>query len=417
MCLPKLLIHSSWNVCVLLLVMSQPAFAQNEATTIAPVISFLLADPEPPKTALKINELDYDNVGSDDSEFIEIFNTGPDQINLNGVSIVRISGDSGSTGVEYSSTIDLDPLESLNPGSYLVVGAATVLATLDNSIKSIAFSQATNNLLNGTFDAVVLFDRVAMTVIDSVSYEGGVDNATIGGVAGFDLVNGTAATAVDTGQTGSGSIGRQPNGQASGDDDTDWSSTPILTPGRKNSLPPLPGSLVINEIDYDQPGPDDNEFIELYNAGDSTADISLVTLILVSESTNSEYARYDLFALNPLAPGDMVVIGTSNVLATLPNGVQSIETSSFIQNGADGVALVDTESYFLIDALSYETPFITAAVFNNIPGTFNLVSGTGATAVDSGVGSMKRRSDGLRTGDDDSDWILSTTPTPGALEE
>ena len=86
------------------------------------------------------------------------------------------------------------------------------------------------------------------------------------------------------------------------------------------------------------------------------------------------------------------------------------------QNGApDGVALVDTASGTLLDALSYEGA-ITAATIGS--SSLNLVEGTvlPASVADSNTvtGSLIRFPDGSDTNDAATDWRFTTTPTPGA---
>ena len=106
------------------------------------------------------------------------------------------------------------------------------------------------------------------------------------------------------------------------------------------------------------------------------------------------------------------------MLAALPPGTLSIpfgSSSNNIQNGApDGVALFDTSSGTLLDALSYEGE-IRAAVFAGQPGTFDLVEGTALGAADSNSadGSLSRLPDGTDSNDADSDWSLAPVPSPG----
>ena len=86
------------------------------------------------------------------------------------------------------------------------------------------------------------------------------------------------------------------------------------------------------------------------------------------------------------------------------------------QNGApDGVALVDTATHALLDALSYEGE-ITAAVIDGQ--TYDLVEGTSLaeTVADSNTrdGSLSRIPDGEDHDDAAADWEFTTTNTPGA---
>ena len=87
-----------------------------------------------------------------------------------------------------------------------------------------------------------------------------------------------------------------------------------------------------------------------------------------------------------------------------------------MQNGApEGVALFDTVEGRLIDALSYEGS-ITAAQFDGVVGTFDLVEGSPAEAMDSGsvAGSLARIPNGGDSDDANADWAFVDTPTPGA---
>jgi hypothetical protein len=177
--------------------------------------------------------------------------------------------------------------------------------------------------------------------------------------------------------------------------------------------------LVINEIDYDQPGTDYGEFIEIHNGTSEDRPLAGVALILVNGLSSFEYARVELADAGPSLPaGEYLVVGTSDVLTTLPPGTLSVtfpSSSNNIQNGApDGIALFDTSATALLDAISYEGS-ITAAQFDGIPGTYNLVEGTPATAADSNstVGSLIRFPDGSDTDDAATDWTFNATISPG----
>jgi hypothetical protein len=160
--------------------------------------------------------------------------------------------------------------------------------------------------------------------------------------------------------------------------------------------PPPAADLVINEIDYDQVGTDGGGFVEIANVGGSTATLDGIALVLVNGGDGLEYGRAAL--TGSLAAGAYLAV--------------SIEA----QNGApDGVALIDTASGALLDALSYEGE-ITAAMIDGV--TYNLVEGTPlpATVADSNTtdGSLSRLPDGSDTNDAATDWAFTATKTPGA---
>ena len=186
--------------------------------------------------------------------------------------------------------------------------------------------------------------------------------------------------------------------------------------GTMTVIDPYAG-LVINEIDYDTAGVDTMEFIELYNSGADTIDLSSLALVFINGSDNLEYARYAIGAAGTLDAGQYFVLHSP--VLSVPMGVPHIpfpQTDGNIQNGApDGVVLVDTVSQRLLDSLSYEGS-INAAVIAGFPGTWNLVKGTPFAGVDSGTTTLSliRSPDGNRTGNDAVDWKLTSTPTAGA---
>jgi hypothetical protein len=110
-----------------------------------------------------------------------------------------------------------------------------------------------------------------------------------------------------------------------------------------------PPSLVINEVDYDETGNDEKEFVEIKNTGATPVDLAGLKLVLVNGSTDSPYNTFVLNSVS-LAAGDYYVVGS----ALVPNVDQVAWTSNGIQNGApDGVRLT-TANDVVIDQMSYE---------------------------------------------------------------
>jgi large repetitive protein len=207
-----------------------------------------------------------------------------------------------------------------------------------------------------------------------------------GGVASLAALTGTPCTTFD-GVAGTVSI--------------DTTATDlILLSCDGGSAPPPPGgaSLVINEVDYDQVGADSDAggFVEVKNVGDTAATLDGVALVFVNGGDSTEYFRANL--TGTLAPGAYTVVAKD------------------AQNGApDGLALIDTTTGDLLDALSYEGA-ITAAVIGGK--TYSLVEGTVLrdTVVDSNTvnGSLIRNPDGKDTDNAAADWAFTSTPTQGA---
>jgi len=160
--------------------------------------------------------------------------------------------------------------------------------------------------------------------------------------------------------------------------------------------PPTDADLVINEVDYDQVGTDANGFVELKNTGTSSATLYGIALVLVNGGDGEEYERVAL--TGSLAAGAYLVVPVE------------------MQNGApDGIALIDTTTKSLLDALSYEGEIHSATIDGQV---YDLVEGTvlPSTVADSNSvdGSLSRLPDGADTNDAATDWAFTTTKTPGA---
>jgi len=177
---------------------------------------------------LVINEVDYDQPGTDSLEFVEIYNPGSASVNLTDISLVRINGDNNA---EYGR-IPLSPVSSLGFGEYLVIGSSALLSTVPPSTKTITFALASNNLQNGAPDGLAIIDEASSALIDALSYEGEITAADIAGLGPTNLVEGVATTASDTGD---GSLIRSPNGIDTDNAASDWVFDPISTPGAENT--------------------------------------------------------------------------------------------------------------------------------------------------------------------------------------
>lgn len=126
-------------------------------------------------------------------------------------------------------------------------------------------------------------------------------------------------------------------------------------------LPPFT-EVVINEVDADQAGGDDEEFIELYNLSALDRSMDGLILVLIDGSGDEVYHVTDLSGLVIPAHG-FFVIGDDSV----PN-VDLTPPDFGIQNGADAVAIyrgnpgdipvgveVTSITNSLVDAVVYET--------------------------------------------------------------
>jgi uncharacterized protein YjdB len=214
------------------------------ATAGAITKTFVLTAVTAARPKLIINEVDYDmpvtpEHAMDSFEFVEIVNVGGAEASLNGLALAQING-AASGGAASYLVYDIAPATSLAPGQSLVIGSALLLATLPaevpdspTSIKRLPYAGATDQIQNGANDAMAIIrvDGTTCTLVDSLSYEGSVTTAAIAGCGTtdrFNLVEGTAAAAVDAGSPGS--ISRR-NRVDTDNALFDWISLALPTPG------------------------------------------------------------------------------------------------------------------------------------------------------------------------------------------
>ena len=169
--------------------------------------------PPPPPPAeqakLVINEVDYDQVGTDANGFVEIHNAGGAAADLADVDLVAVNG---GDSAEYDRVALTGTLPA---GGYLEVAI---------------------ELQNGAPDGLALLKGT--TLLDALSYEGAITSATIGGQT-YDLVEGTVLPAtVEDSNTVGGSLIRNPDGKDTDDAASDFAFTTTVTRGAKNVLTP-----------------------------------------------------------------------------------------------------------------------------------------------------------------------------------
>ena len=177
---------------------------------------------------LVINEVDYNQPGTDTAEFVEIFNAGNTTATFDNVSLKFING--GMSPAPVYGTIDLTG-QTLGPHKYLVVGDPAV--TVPAMVAKVDLSSV--SMQNGAPDGLALYDGNSHTIIDSLAYQGAITDALIDGNT-FNLVHTAATTAADRDLAPNISVIRFPNGAHTGDDSVDWTTTPVVTPGASNLL-------------------------------------------------------------------------------------------------------------------------------------------------------------------------------------
>jgi hypothetical protein len=123
--------------------------------------------------------------------------------------------------------------------------------------------------------------------------------------------------------------------------------------------PPPPSceaTLRIDEVDYEQAGTDESEFVELINTSTCSPPLAGLTLELINGGDGKVYARYDLAGAGTSFPaGARLVLGDASILNALPAGTLSMMlTGSGLQNGPDGIRLLRGER--VLDSMLYEGP-------------------------------------------------------------
>lgn len=176
--------------------------------------------------------------------------------------------------------------------------------------------------------------------------------------------------------------------------------------------------VVVNEFAYDDSGGDNEEFIELYNAGASAQDLTSWTIDLLSGNGGAVYDTINLPSVS-LAAGDYFVIAFAATTPDDPSIVDYTTTVSSIQNGSPDSLILRNESGAAVDAVAYETG--SPLGLQDLPP--EATEGSGIFGALSGITGINRRStrfaasvsrlaDGADTDDNDQDFALMPA-TPG----
>ncbi|MCP4697618.1 MAG: hypothetical protein GY862_12320, partial [Gammaproteobacteria bacterium] len=164
-------------------------------------------------TSLVINEVDYDQGGTDTGEFIEIKNISSGTVDLGAYAVQLID----NAGASDYQTIGLNG--DLAAGDYYVICTDnTKVLHCDQDV-----SPDTDFIRDGTPNAVSLIKGVS--VLDALSYEGNTPN-------GYTETSGAPADNGDTTLTG---LSRYPDGTDSNDNANDFSLR-CVTPGGANKI-------------------------------------------------------------------------------------------------------------------------------------------------------------------------------------
>jgi hypothetical protein len=302
------------------------------AVSLAMLVSLVPAASPPPAraaTTVFINEIHYDNTGTDAGEAIEV--AGPAGTDLTGWSIVLYNGSGGAV-------YDTDALTG-------------VLADQQDGYGTAVVSYPSNGIQNGSPDGIALV-APGDVVAQFLSYEGSF--TAVGGPA-----DGMTSTDIGAGEAGGEPLGMslQLTGTGLTDEHFGWTGPAAASFGSPNAgqvfdePPPADDPVAwINEFHYDNDGTDVGEFIEVAFA--EGTDLTGWSIVRYNGANGT------LYTLPPPVVqetnlGDLPVSGTTSGFAFV---VVEYGTNG-LQNGSpDGFALVD-EAGAVVQFLSYEGSF------------------------------------------------------------
>ncbi|HEU4320312.1 MAG TPA: lamin tail domain-containing protein [Acidimicrobiia bacterium] len=170
-------------------------------------------DPVPTSTALKINEIDYDQDSTDTAEFLEIYNSGADPVDLSAYRVDLVNGNGGAVYDEVELT------------GTLAAGDFYVLCLNEATTPECDVTAAFGAVQNGSPDAVAIVELANGAIVDTLSYEGDT-------VAPY--TEGSGAGLVDDPATNFAGLSRITDGVDTDVNNVDFALR-CITPGAANS--------------------------------------------------------------------------------------------------------------------------------------------------------------------------------------
>ncbi len=204
----------------------------NSGTAMTGTNTFVGAITSEDLPTLRINEVDYDNAGTDNAEWLELKNTGNAAFDIAGFSVQLVNGNLG--GAAVYKTIIL-PSFNLAAGGYYVIGNNATIPNLN-----LLQTPATDMIQNGSPDAIGLRDPFN-TLIDAISYEGNTG-------APYTETAGLPVTQFDDNVLAAKVIARYLDGNDTDNNSVDWKVW-CATPGASNATVDADGDLTADCMD------------------------------------------------------------------------------------------------------------------------------------------------------------------------
>ena len=270
--------------------------------------------------------------------------------------------------------------------------------TCTASITSTSATCNTNTAGTDTYTATFVFDIGTETGTFNVSASAGVASPTTISADGTITVTGI-------------SEGTNVTLTINGNVNTNCQITSVVNSPNCIVVP----TVCINEVDADQTGTDNQEFVEL-KGPNSTSLNGLVLVLFNGDATNNvSYAAYDLDGYTTSATGFFVI---GNVTGANYGTAQGFPASDGVQNGTDGIGLyVGNATDFPVGTFPTTTNLISAIVYETGDAADSLLQvALGVTTqYDENVNSASATQSIQRNLDNcNTNVFFVATPTPGA---
>ena len=168
--------------------------------------------------AIVINEVDYDNIGTDNAEFIELFNPDATPQSLSGFTLVLYNGAIPTAPVVYASGGVVALTGSIPAGGYYVIGVGG----------NQALPFAADAIQNGTVDGFGIYSSGTFAAGNAVTSANLVTGIVYEGQGSFPAA--FELSVFDDSPSVTGSLQRVPNGVGA------FGFLPA-TPGAVNAIP------------------------------------------------------------------------------------------------------------------------------------------------------------------------------------
>jgi hypothetical protein len=313
---------------------------------------------------------------------------------------------SGNQSTDAAGGVGAVTTDSGGSNGALDVNRDTAVAGSDATDATDKAADTTGDMMNS--------DEKDTSDIDGIDSQTGMDTDTGAQNGNTEVV--TADTTSENVTVGSDEIPTQ-DGDTDSAESVENDDSETAVPDSDSDEFVCEPALVINEVDYDVPGKDTAEFVELLNPTDCAISVAGLSLVLVNGSNAEEYRRVSLedAGVEIIGGGEYMVIHGDDL--AIPESALNIPMSyanGFIQNGPDGLAIFDEKTGTVLDAFCYGTA-MTEVIFKGVDGVFNLVEGELNPSLEdsdeAGV-SISRIPDGADSQSGAADWAV-TAATPG----